>query len=201
MDLSSLPARTTAPGGPDPLGPPVTGGTGAGPATFFTTVSSPLGELLLVARESPGAPDGAALASLSMAGGRGVPGPRPGWRREPAAFAEALRQLREYFAGRLTRFELEYVTEGTPFQRLVWEALDSIPYGTTTTYGELAGRLGIPRGEVRALGGAIGANPLLLVRPCHRVIGADGAMRGYAGGVERKVALLTHEGALLPLFT
>lgn len=170
------------------------------PATLFTTAPSPLGELLLVGRESPTTPGGAALASLSMSGGRGETGPRTGWRLEPAAFSEVLGQLRAYFDGRLTRFDLEYVTGGTPFQRLVWDALDEIPYGTTTTYGELAERLGVPRAEVRALGGAIGANPLLLVRPCHRVIGADGAMRGYAGGVERKVALLTHEGALLPLF-
>lgn len=82
---------------------------------------------------------------------------------------------------------------GTP-----WHALEEIPYGTTTTYGALAERLGLPRERVQALGAAIGANPLLLVRPCHRVIGADGSMRGYAGGVERKVRLLTHEGALQP---
>lgn len=78
----------------------------------------------------------------------------------------------------------------------MWRALDEIPYGTTTTYGALASLLDVPRAEIRAVGAAIGANPLLVVRPCHRVIGADGSMRGYAGGVERKVRLLTHEGAL-----
>jgi methylated-DNA-[protein]-cysteine S-methyltransferase len=75
--------------------------------------------------------------------------------------------------------------------------VEEIPFGTTTTYGALAGQLGLPRERIQALGAAIGANPLLLVRPCHRVIGADGSMRGYAGGVERKVQLLAHEGALL----
>lgn len=171
------------------------------PATLFTTVPSPLGELLLVGRESPTAPGTAALASLSMAAWPRRAGPPPGpsgasLRPSPRCSGSCARTS----TAKLTRFDLEYVTGGTPFQRLVWEALDEIPYGTTTTYGELAERLGVPRAEVRALGGAIGANPLLLVRPCHRVIGADGAMRGYAGGVERKVALLTHEGALLPLF-
>jgi methylated-DNA-[protein]-cysteine S-methyltransferase len=76
--------------------------------------------------------------------------------------------------------------------------LDDIPYGSTTTYGRLAERLGVPRDRVPAVGAAIGANPLLLVRPCHRVIGADGTLRGYAAGIERKRALLTHEGALQP---
>ena len=87
---------------------------------------------------------------------------------------------------------------GTEFQQRVWRALEEIPYGTTTTYGALAQQLGLTRDRIQALGAAIGANPLLLVRPCHRVIGADGSMRGYAGGVERKVKLLAHEGAMQP---
>lgn len=78
----------------------------------------------------------------------------------------------------------------------MWAALDDVPYGGTVTYGEIAARIGAPRAAVRAVGGAIGANPLLIVRPCHRVIGADGSLTGYAGGLERKVRLLTHEGAL-----
>jgi methylated-DNA-[protein]-cysteine S-methyltransferase len=78
----------------------------------------------------------------------------------------------------------------------VWTALDSVPYGATTTYGEIAARIGASRAAVRAVGGAIGANPLLIVRPCHRVIGADGSLTGYAGGLDRKVWLLTREGAL-----
>ncbi|RKN41652.1 methylated-DNA--[protein]-cysteine S-methyltransferase [Streptomyces hoynatensis] len=159
--------------------------------TRYTTMESPLGELLLVG-------EGTRLSSLSMPGQRGGVSALPGWRRDPAALAPAVARVRAYFAGELTRFDLDFDTSGTPFQERVWRALDDIPYGTTTTYGELAARLGVPRAESRALGAAVGANPLLLVRPCHRVIGADGSMRGYAAGVARKTALLTHEGALPP---
>ncbi|RPF38777.1 methylated-DNA--[protein]-cysteine S-methyltransferase [Streptomyces sp. TLI_185] len=158
----------------------------------YTKTDSPLGELLLVG-------EGTALTSLSLPGQRSTPVVRDGWRRDDEAFEEATRQLSAYFAGRLPRFELSLAPEGTDFQHRVWRALDEIPYGTTTTYGELAARLDVPRAEIRAVGAAIGANPLLVVRPCHRVIGADGSMRGYAGGVERKVRLLTHEGALQPM--
>lgn len=86
--------------------------------------------------------------------------------------------------------------EGTEFRTRVWDALDDVPYGATTTYGEIAARVGATRVAVRAVGGAIGANPLLILRPCHRVIGANGSLTGYAGGLERKTALLTLEGAL-----
>ncbi|MFE0105854.1 methylated-DNA--[protein]-cysteine S-methyltransferase [Streptomyces sp. NPDC059009] len=166
--------------------------------TLYTVVDSPLGELLLVGEESPGTPGQAALASLSMPGQRGAPRIEPGWQRAPAAFGAAVHQLRAYFAGELTTFQLEFAARGSAFQQRVWQALDTIPYGRTTTYGALAERLGVEREEVRAVGAAIGANPLLLVRPCHRVIGADGSMRGYAAGIARKEALLTHEGALQP---
>ncbi|MEV0182253.1 methylated-DNA--[protein]-cysteine S-methyltransferase [Streptomyces sp. NPDC050625] len=163
--------------------------------TVYTVHDSPLGELLLTGEESAGV---LTLTSLSMPGQPGAPALGPGARRDDDAFAEATRRLDAYFAGRLIRFELPLAAGGSEFRRRVWQALDDIPYGTTTTYGALAERLGVPRAEIRALGAAVGANPLLLVRPCHRVIGADGSMRGYAGGVERKVWLLTHEGALQP---
>ena len=159
--------------------------------TASTTIASPLGDLLLVGEETA---DGFTLTSLSMPGQRNRPGGRP----DAKPFTEVTRQLEAYFAGELTRFDLRFAGGGTDFQQRVWRALDEIPYGVTTTYGALAGRLGLPRERIQALGAAIGANPLLLVRPCHRVIGADGSMRGYAGGVERKVWLLTHEGALQP---
>ncbi|WP_327690244.1 methylated-DNA--[protein]-cysteine S-methyltransferase [Streptomyces tubercidicus] len=165
--------------------------------TSYTTFDSPLGELLLVGEESDTAPGGTALTSLSMPQQRGV-AVQPRRRHDPGRFAEAIRQLRGYFAGELVRFELEFRTAGTEFQERVWRALETIPYGATTTYGRLAEVLGVSRGDVRALGAAIGANPLLILRPCHRVIGADGTMRGYAAGVEAKIALLTHEGALQP---
>jgi methylated-DNA-[protein]-cysteine S-methyltransferase len=159
--------------------------------TAYTTRTSPLGDLLLVG-------DGIALTSLSMPGGRNAPAVRPGWRRDAGPFAEVIRQLDAYFAGELTRFDIPFADNGTDFQLRAGRALEEIPYGVTTTYGALAERLGLPRDRIQALGAAIGANPLLLVRPCHRVIGADGSMRGYAGGVERKLKLLTHEGALQP---
>lgn len=163
--------------------------------TVHTTVTSPLGELLLVGEPTP---DGVTLTSLSMPGQKNAPAVRSGGDRDPGCFAEIARQLDAYFAGELTAFDIEFTPSGTEFQQRVWSALEDIPYGTTTTYGALAGRIGVERGRIQALGAAIGANPLLLVRPCHRVIGADGSMRGYAGGVERKVRLLTHEGALQP---
>lgn len=162
--------------------------------TVHTVHPSPLGDLLLTGTVAPA---GLTLGSLGMPGQRGAPDVRAE-DRDDGPFAEVHRQLDAYFAGRRTRFELPLAATGTPFQRAVWQALDDIPYGTTTTYGELAARLGVPRAELRAVGRALGANPLLLVRPCHRVIGADGSMRGYAGGVERKLWLLTHEGALQP---
>lgn len=162
--------------------------------TVHTVHPSPLGDLLLTGAV---APSGLTLTSLSMPGQRGAPAARTG-DRDDAPFAEAHRQLDAYFTGRRTRFELPLAATGSPFQRAVWEALDHIPSGTTTTYGELAARLGVPRADLHAVGRALGDNPLLLLRPCHRVIGADGSMRGYAGGVEPKVWLLTHEGALQP---
>jgi methylated-DNA-[protein]-cysteine S-methyltransferase len=159
----------------------------------YATVDSPVGELLLVS-------NGSALTSVSITGQRNAPRPQPSWRLDPGALTDVTRQLAEYFAGQRTAFELDLAPAGTPFQQRIWQALDSVPYGTTITYGELAAQLGVPRDRVVALGAAVGANPLLIIRPCHRVIGADGTMRGYAGGVERKQWLLVHEGVLLPEF-
>lgn len=165
--------------------------------TIHTEIESPIGPLLLVGEKN--AKGTVRLASLSMSGQRYAPKVRDGRVADPEAFADVTRQLGEYFAGARTEFELEYAVAGTDFQRMVWDALDTIPHGTTTTYGALAAQLGLPRDRVQALGGAIGANPLLIVRPCHRVVGADGSMRGYAGGVERKQWLLALEGAIAPL--
>jgi methylated-DNA-[protein]-cysteine S-methyltransferase len=164
--------------------------------TYYTTIDSPLGELLLVGEESATAPGGTALRSLSMTGQRNQPAIRDDWRLDGQAFAEVRRQLDAYFAGERREFDLEFTTHGSAFQERIWRALDEIPYGTTTTYGELAMRLGVPRADVRDLGGAIAANPLLVLRPCHRVIGSDGTLKGYAGGVERKRTLLEYEGVL-----
>jgi methylated-DNA-[protein]-cysteine S-methyltransferase len=162
--------------------------------TVYTTQSGPLGELLLVGEERA---DGTvALDSVSVPGQKRGTVVREGWRYAPEAFTAVIAQLGAYFAGTLTRFEVETTTRGTDFQRRVWRALETIPYGTTTTYGELAAGIGAPRAAVRALGSAIGANPLLVVRPCHRVIGADGSLTGYAGGLDRKSRLLALEGVV-----
>ena len=161
--------------------------------SIYQTLDSPVGQLLLVGDPTR---DGVTLTSLSMTGHRDAP--QPDWQRAPESFAEVTRQLEAYFAGQLTTFDLDLAPRGTPFQQRIWRALDSVRYGTTITYGELAAQLGVPRDRIVALGAAVGANPLLIIRPCHRVIGADGTMRGYAGGVERKLWLLVHEGILLP---
>jgi len=165
---------------------------------IYTTTQSPVDELLLVGEETP---DGVRLAWVSMTGQRNAPSPRDDWHHAPAAFGEVIAQLDQYFAGERTGFDLDLAPRGTAFQQRVWRALDAVRYGTTITYGQLAAQLGVPPERVPALGAAIGQNPLLIVRPCHRVIGADGTMRGYAGGVERKHWLLTREGALQPMLS
>ncbi|MFG2501039.1 methylated-DNA--[protein]-cysteine S-methyltransferase [Streptomyces sp. NPDC048441] len=163
----------------------------------YTTVDSPLGELLLVGEESATAHGGTALASLSTPEQKGGAVVQDGWVRDDEAFAVIAAQLRAYFDGTRQHFDIEYVSGvGTDFQQRVWHALDTLPYGTTTTYGKLAEQLGLSRAAVRALGTAIGRNPLLVVRPCHRVIGADGSLTGYAGGLERKQRLLDLESTI-----
>jgi methylated-DNA-[protein]-cysteine S-methyltransferase len=161
--------------------------------TVYTTIDSPVGELTLVGEELPDR--GFALTAVSVRGQRGEVTVRPQWRRDPAPFAEAERQLRGYFAGELTDFDLPLAPRGTEFRERVWKALETIPYGSTVTYRELSARAGSP-GAVRAIGGAVGANPLMIIRPCHRVVGSDGSLTGYAGGLDRKRALLALEGAL-----
>ncbi|MBQ0825406.1 methylated-DNA--[protein]-cysteine S-methyltransferase [Streptomyces tagetis] len=155
---------------------------------YWTETDSPVGRLLLTAD-----PDGA-LTALAVPGGKTVPD-LTGARRDAGPFREAEAQLAAYFAGDLKRFRLPLRSFGTDFRRRVWAALDAVPYGTTTTYGEIAARAGASRAAVRAVGGAIGANPLLILRPCHRVIGADGSLTGYAGGLDRKTRLLALEAS------
>ena len=156
----------------------------------YTLMPTPIGELVL-------AGDGQALVAVSFTDGRKAPQPVPtDWVRDDGAFARAIAQLRAYFAGELRSFELPLGPRGTPFQRRVWDALLAIPYGTTTTYGRLAEQLGDPR-AVRAVGLANGRNPIPIIIPCHRVIGAGGSLTGYGGGLERKQWLLAREGALL----
>jgi methylated-DNA-[protein]-cysteine S-methyltransferase len=152
---------------------------------LYTELDSPVGELLLIG-------DGERLRGLHFQRGRRPVAVGAGWRRAERPFAAARRQLDEYFAGERSAFELPLDGAGTPFQRRVWAALAAIPYGETVSYGELARRIGRPA-AVRAVGMANGRNPISIVVPCHRVIGADGALTGYGGGVERKRYLLELE--------
>ncbi|MFJ8658166.1 methylated-DNA--[protein]-cysteine S-methyltransferase [Streptomyces sp. NPDC093795] len=164
--------------------------------TVYAYVDGPLGEMLLVGRLAGGGR--AVLRSLSLPGQKGAVAVEEGWTLAPEVFGEVAGQLGEYFAGRRDRFELPVASDaGTEFQRRVWRVLEEIPYGTTVSYGEIARRVGSAGAGVRAVGTAIGRNPLLLVRPCHRVIGADGSLRGYAAGLERKERLLAIEGVLV----
>lgn len=154
-----------------------------------TTLPSPLGDLLLTDH-------GAGLSGVYFPGhraGRG-PTPGPGWREDVAPFVVAAAQLDAYLAGDRDVFDLVIDPRGTDFQRQVWTVLRELPYGTTTTYGDVARRIGRPTAS-RAVAAAVGANPLSLVVPCHRVIGGDGALTGYAGGVERKAWLLAREAS------
>ncbi|MFF5975709.1 methylated-DNA--[protein]-cysteine S-methyltransferase [Streptomyces sp. NPDC012769] len=164
-------------------------------STLHTHVDGPLGPMLLVGHPADGGR--VVLRSLSLEGQKGGVVVEDGWTHAPEAFEEVAGQLAEYFAGRRDHFDLPCAQSGTEFQRRVWRALEEIPYGTTVSYGEIARQVGATGAGVRAVGTAIGRNPLLVVRPCHRVIGADGSLRGYAAGLERKERLLGLEGALV----
>ena len=154
---------------------------------YYTTTSSPIGELWL-------AGEGGALCALYMSEARERPSEFARLPRDDAALAPVTEQLARYFAGELTSFEVELAPSGTPFQRAVWDALTEIPYGETRSYGEIARRVGKPR-AARAVGMANNANPIAVVVPCHRVVGADGSLTGYGGGLGRKRLLLDLERA------
>jgi methylated-DNA-[protein]-cysteine S-methyltransferase len=157
--------------------------------TSFSEYESPVGPLLLSG-------DARALTGLGfIRESTRIP---PGWVRDDERFARERKQLDEYFAGERSEFDFPMRLEGSAFERDVWQALEEIPYGTTVTYGEIAERIGRP-GRARAVGAANGRNPIAIVVPCHRVIGAGGKLTGYGGGLERKRELLVLEGALLPV--
>lgn len=155
-----------------------------GAVTYFSTLESPVGELLLVS-------DGSALTGLYPESHRAAPS-TAGWVRDDALFTGVRDQLREYFAGRLTHFEVKLAPQGTGFQKQVWSALRELPFGEKQSYGALATKLGMPNAS-RAVGMANGKNPISIIVPCHRVVGSNGALTGYAGGVEMKQWLLEHE--------
>ena len=171
-------------------------------ATIYTRMESPVGELLLTGVRDESAPGGVALSAVKMqvwkAANRRTldPGVEDGWEYAPEEFAHAVAQLDAYFRGELKEFDLGYAARGTGFQQRVWDAIKQIPYGSTTTYGRITADLGLDRAQARAVGGAVGSNPLGIVVPCHRVIGANGSLTGYAGGLENKEALLVLEGVL-----
>ena len=154
-------------------------------ARVYTKLESPIGELLLVG-------DGRLVHGLYMQQGRRPIEIRPTWERAAEPFVEVQAQLREYFAGERTAFELALNLEGGAFECRVWRALQEIPYGETISYGELARRIGAPS-AARAVGLANGRNPISIIVPCHRVVGANGKLTGYGGGLARKQTLLDIE--------
>ena len=156
----------------------------------YARIATPLGALFATTV-------GGALTGLYFDGGRHAPEISREWREDPgcAPLDECARQVTEYLAGRRQCFELPLAPEGTDFQRRVWIEIARIPYGETLTYAQLAARAGAP-GSARAAGAATGRNPLAILVPCHRVVGSDGSLTGYAGGLERKSRLLEIEGAL-----
>jgi methylated-DNA-[protein]-cysteine S-methyltransferase len=153
--------------------------------TLYSTVASPIGELLLTS-------DGKSVTGVYMQKQKHEARRTKDWKRDDAALKQTRAQLQAYFAGELREFEMPLAAEGTPFQQRVWRALCDIPYGVTISYGELARRIGQPTPS-RAVGLANGQNPIAIVVPCHRVIGANGSLTGYGGGLERKRWLLAHE--------
>jgi len=152
---------------------------------FYRTTDSPIGELLLVG-------DGQRLNRLDIRRGRRPVQIDPSWQPDETALAPVASQLREYFDGTRREFDVQLALAGNPFELGVWEALRTVPYGATTTYGELARQLGRPA-AARAVGLANRRNPVAVIVPCHRVIGADGGLTGYGGGLARKRYLLDLE--------
>jgi methylated-DNA-[protein]-cysteine S-methyltransferase len=159
--------------------------------TSYTVLESPVGKLLASA-------DAAGRVTGLHFDGHRTPTPDPRWVRDERALAPLRHQLEEYFAGERREFELELAPTGTPFQLSVWRALRAIPYGETTSYGEIAAAVGQPS-AARAVGGANNRNPIAIIVPCHRVIGASGSLTGYGGGLPRKQQLLKLEAGVQAL--
>lgn len=158
---------------------------------FYTYTASPVGDLLLAGSNG-------ALQWLSFSAGSKAREPQPGWVPDCAPFEQAIDELQAYFAGKRKYFDLHLAPQGTPFQQQVWQQLLQIPYGQTISYGELAKRLGNPNAS-RAVGLANGSNPIAIIIPCHRVIGANGKLTGFGGGLPVKQKLLSLERGELAL--
>jgi methylated-DNA-[protein]-cysteine S-methyltransferase len=158
---------------------------------FYAKIESPVGRLLLVA-------DSQGLRQLSFESSKRAASVQPDWSEGKAPFTEVIRQLRAYFGGELKVFDLPLAPEGTEFQLLVWNSLRTIPYGETISYAQLAQSIGNPR-AVRAVGLANGCNPIPIIIPCHRVIGSDGSLTGFGGGLPNKKRLLALESRQMSL--
>lgn len=154
-------------------------------AMEYRYMDSPVGDLLIAGENET-------VSIIGFSGGKGEVTPEPSWRRNDGCLENAKKQLDEYFAGGRTEFELDLAPTGTPFQLAVLDALQEIPYGQTRSYQEIAVRIGRPK-AVRAVGAANGRNPIPIVIPCHRVIGADGSLTGFGGGLDTKRFLLNLE--------
>lgn len=157
--------------------------------TYYDSIGSPIGPILLTATDS-------GLSGLFMENHRGGPDPQPDWIHDPARLASVAQQLDRYFAGELRKFDVTLDLHGTPFQLEVWKGLCTIPFGETASYRDLAAAIG-KWAAVRAVGTANGRNPVSIIVPCHRVIGSDGSLTGYGGGLDRKRFLLDHEARVL----
>lgn len=158
---------------------------------YHTNLQSPVGQLLL-------AGDDRGLHLISFAAGKHAIRPQPGWVENKEPFQETIRQLQAYFRGELQEFDLPLALEGTPFQVRVWQSLRAIPYGQTISYGQLAHQIGQPN-AARAVGLANGSNPIPIIVPCHRVIGANGNLTGYGGSLSIKQKLLSLESRQMRL--
>ena len=158
---------------------------------FYTQMESPVGPLLLGG-------DRDSLRFVSFGSSQRCVKPQPDWTEDKASFAEVMRQLRAYFDGRLKEFDVPLTLEGTDFQRRVWTRLLAIPYGETISYAELAQRIGNPK-AMRAVGLANGSNPIPIIIPCHRVIGSNGSLTGFGGGLDTKKRLLALESKQITL--
>lgn len=161
--------------------------------TLYTEMASPLGRLQLTA-------EGGALTGVHFPGQKHDRPPQRDWQRadDEPVLAQARRELTEYFAGQRTRFDIRLDPRGTTFQRAVWQALLAVPFGSTSTYGDIAQAIRKPS-AVRAVGAAVGSNPIGIIVPCHRIIGRDGTLTGYAAGIDRKAKLLALEAHAAPL--
>jgi methylated-DNA-[protein]-cysteine S-methyltransferase len=158
---------------------------------FYTRIDSPVGKLLLAA-------DAQGLRQVSFESSKRAAPVQRQWRENNSPFAEVIRQLQAYFGGQLREFKLRLAPEGTEFQLRVWNSLRTIPYGETISYAQLAQKIGNPQ-AVRAVGLANGCNPIPIIVPCHRVIGSDGSLTGFGGGLANKKILLALESRQLSL--